>query len=52
MDEILKILAAGGDASTLAIAYVLIKHSNAIQELKTKLNFVERFLINGGKANG
>ncbi len=44
MDELLKVVAAGGDVGTLAIVWVYVKHSNMLSELKVKIEMIEKAL--------
>lgn len=37
MDELLKILAAGGDVFTIGIAYMLLQHDRSIIQIKAYL---------------
>lgn len=37
MDELLKLLAAGGDLTTIAIAYVLLNHDRQLVQIKSTL---------------
>lgn len=45
MDELLKVVAAGGDVGVWAIVYVYVKHSGMLAELKVKIEVIERTLF-------
>lgn len=54
MEELFKLVAAGGDLGTVAIVYVLMKHNGmltsmtgAMSDLKAKISYIEKFLLSG-----
>jgi len=44
VDELLKIVAAGGDVGTLAILFVYVRHSGMLAELRVRIGYIERAL--------
>ena len=44
MEELLKLIAAGGDVGTLAIVFVYIKLNGSMAELRGKMEVIEKAL--------
>ncbi|ACR11195.1 hypothetical protein [Teredinibacter turnerae] len=45
MEELLKFVAAGGDVGTLVVVVVYVKHSAMLEQLKGKIDYIERYLL-------
>ncbi|WP_019603229.1 hypothetical protein [Teredinibacter turnerae] len=45
MDELLRIIAAGGDVGTLAVVFVYVRHQGLLDQLKAKIEYIERYLL-------
>jgi len=44
VEELLKLIAAGGDLGTLGVVFVYMKLSGQLAELRGKIGFIERAL--------
>ncbi|WP_162931506.1 hypothetical protein [Teredinibacter turnerae] len=44
MDELFKLIAAGGDMATWAVVYVYVKHSGMLARIQAKIEYIERYI--------
>jgi hypothetical protein len=49
MDELLQVVAAGGDVSTIALVVAFVKQSNILAAVKAKVEYLERAILEGAR---